>query len=569
MVELLKLVKPYWIRVVGIILSSLVVSGTTAAMAWAIKYYIDDVLIKTDPFFSTVLPFVFIMLFFVKGLFSFAQRYLSLATGAKIIMGLRKSLYGHLITMPLGFFHKNPSGSLISRILNDTNVIKGNLVDGSKGLFVEGFTVVALLGVAFWRRWDLTLLTIVVLPAAFYAVSRISANVKAVSHRGQKRIANLTDVLTETFGAIKIIKAFLLERLQSDAFDHENRNYYRLELKNVRLIELAALLMDVVAGIGVGFVIWYGGHLARTGQMTPGDFTSYIAAVMLVFTPMKRLAMVSTKLNQAMAAYERITDLLKKPQEEDGDIDLPVIRGELVFEDVHLKYDGSDNEAVAGIDLSVRVGEVVALVGRSGAGKTSLVDLIPGFFRPSKGRILIDGNDIGKARVETLRRQVGIVSQEIILFDDTLRNNIAFGAGKADCSFEKIQEAAKAAYAHDFIMELPAGYDTQIGERGVMLSGGQRQRISIARAVLKNPAILILDEATSALDTASEAAVQKALENLMQNRTTFVIAHRLSTVRRADRIVVMDRGRIVEMGTHEELLERSGVYAELNRMQLR
>lgn len=569
MVELLKLVKPYWIRVVGIILSSLVVSGTTAAMAWAIKYYIDDVLIKTDPFFSTVLPFVFIMLFFVKGLFSFAQRYLSLATGAKIIMGLRKSLYEHLITMPLNFFHKNPSGSLISRILNDTNVIKGNLVDGSKGLFVEGFTVIALLGVAFWRRWDLTLLTIVVLPAAFYAVSRISANVKAVSHRGQKRIANLTDVLTETFGAIKIIKAFLLERLQSDAFDHENRNYYRLELKNVRLIELAALLMDVVAGIGVGFVIWYGGHLARTGQMTPGDFTSYIAAVMLVFTPMKRLAMVSTKLNQAMAAYERITDLLKKPQEEDGDIDLPVIRGELVFEDVHLRYDGSDNEAVAGIDLSVRVGEVVALVGRSGAGKTSLVDLIPGFFRPTKGRILIDGNDIGKARVETLRRQVGIVSQEIILFDDTLRNNIAFGAGHADCSFEKIQEAAKAAYAHDFIMELPAGYDTQIGERGVMLSGGQRQRISIARAVLKNPAILILDEATSALDTASEAAVQKALENLMQNRTTFVIAHRLSTVRRADRIVVMDRGRIVEMGTHEELLERSGVYAELNRMQLR
>jgi len=566
MVELLKLVKPYWIRVVGIILSSLVVSGTTAAMAWAIKYYIDDVLIKTDPFFSTVLPFVFIMLFFVKGLFSFAQRYLSLATGAKIIMGLRKSLYEHLITMPLNFFHKNPSGSLISRILNDTNVIKGNLVDGSKGLFVEGFTVIALLGVAFWRRWDLTLLTIVVLPAAFYAVSRISANVKAVSHRGQKRIANLTDVLTETFGAIKIIKAFLLERLQSDAFDHENRNYYRLELKNVRLIELAALLMDVVAGIGVGFVIWYGGHLARTGQMTPGDFTSYIAAVMLVFTPMKRLAMVSTKLNQAMAAYERITDLLKKPQEEDGDIDLPVIRGELVFEDVHLRYDGSDNEAVAGIDLSVRVGEVVALVGRSGAGKTSLVDLIPGFFRPTKGRILIDGNDIGKARVETLRRQVGIVSQEIILFDDTLRNNIAFGAGHADCSFEKIQEAAKAAYAHDFIMELPAGYDTQIGERGVMLSGGQ---ISIARAVLKNPAILILDEATSALDTASEAAVQKALENLMQNRTTFVIAHRLSTVRRADRIVVMDRGRIVEMGTHEELLERSGVYAELNRMQLR
>ncbi len=569
MVELLKLVRPYWVRIVGIILSSLVVSGTTAAMAWAIKYYIDDVLINTDPFFTTVLPFVFVSLFFVKGLFSFAQRYLSLATGAKIIMGLRKSLYGHLITMPLGFFHRNPSGSLISRILNDTNLIKGNLVDGSKGLFVEGFTVIALLGVAFWRRWDLTLLTIVVLPAALYAVSRISARVKAVSHRGQKRIANLTDVLTETFGAIKIIKAFLLQTLQSRAFDEENQNYYRLELKNVRLVELAALLMDMVAGMGVGFVIWYGGHLARTGQMTPGDFTSYIAAVMLVFTPMKRLAMVNTKLHQAMAAYERISEILNKPQEKDGKVDLPVIRGELVFEDVHLKYDGSDNEAVAGIDLSVRVGEVVALVGRSGAGKTTLVDLIPAFFRPTKGRILIDGNDIGNARIETLRNQVGIVSQEIILFDDTIRNNIALGAGKSDISFEKIQEAAKAAYAHDFIMELPAKYETKIGERGVMLSGGQRQRISIARAVLKIPAILILDEATSALDTASEAAVQKALENLMQDRTTFVIAHRLSTVRRADRIVVMDRGRIVEIGSHDELLKRSGVYAELNRMQLR
>ncbi len=568
MVGLLKLVQPYWTRIVGIILSSLIVSSTTAAMAWAIKYYIDDVLIKTDPFFSAALPLLFILLFFLKGLFSFTQKYLALATGAKIIMGLRQRVYGHLMTMPLGFFHRNPSGSLISRILNDTNLIKANLVQGSKGLFVEGFTVIALLGVAFWRRWDLTLLTIVVLPAAFYAVSRISAKVKAVSHRGQKRIANLTDVLTETFGAIKIIKAFLLEAFQRDAFEHENRNYYRLELKNVRLIELAALLMDVVAGIGVGFVIWYGGHLARIGEMTPGDFTSYIAAVMLVFTPMKRLAMVNTKLYQAVAAYERITELLKKPQEKSGDLDLPVIRGELVFENVHLKYDGSDVEAVAGVDLSVSAGEVIAIVGRSGAGKTSLVDLIPGFFRPTKGRILIDGNDVGKAKIEMLRRQIGIVSQEVVLFDDTIRNNIAFGAGKADSSFEKIREAARAAYADKFIMELPNGYDTKIGERGVMLSGGQRQRISIARAVLKNPAILILDEATSALDTESETAVQRALENLMQNRTTFVIAHRLSTVRRADRIVVMEKGKIVEMGTHEELISRNGVYADLNQMQL-
>jgi len=310
MLELLKLVRPYALHVTGVVLSSLVASGATAGMAFFVKYYVDDVLINTDPAYIAALPFVFILLFALKGCFVFAQGFLVRAVGAKIILDLRKNLYRHLINMPLGFFHRNPSGSLISRMLNDANVIQGNIVQGTKGLFVEFFTVVGLLAVAFWRRWDLTLITVFVLPPGLLLVNKILRRIKSVAQRAQASISNLTDVLTETFQGIKIIKAFLLENSKDASFDAENRSYYRLELKGVRLTESAALVMDVVAGLGVGFVIWYGGHLARTQQMTPGDFSSYIAAVAMVFTPMKRLATVNAKLLQAVAAHERIVSLM-------------------------------------------------------------------------------------------------------------------------------------------------------------------------------------------------------------------------------------------------------------------
>lgn len=567
MIALLRLVKPYWIRVLGIIASSLVVSGSTAAMAGAIKYYIDDVLIKGDAFFMAVLPFAFVGLFIAKGVFMFFQTYLSRATGLKIIRDIRTRLYNHIVSMPLGFFHKNPSGSLISRLLNDAQNLQGNLIDIAKGVFVEGFTVIGLLSVAFWRRWDLALITVVVLPVSFYGVRRLVKRIKSVARGSQTRISNLTDVMTETFGAMKIVKAFLLEGERKSAFEDENRNHYRLEMKSGRLSAFVSLLMDVVAGAGIGFIIWYGGWLASHGQMTPGDFTSYIAATMLVFTPMKRLAEVQAKIYQAMAAYERIIGVLDQPPERFGTIELPRIRERIEFDNVRLRYDGVENDALCGVSLSVRYGEMIAFVGQSGAGKTSLVDLIPRFFRPTSGRILIDGQDTAEATLSSLRLQIGLVSQEIILFDDTVANNIAMG--RPGASRDEIILAAKSANAHDFIGELPGGYETRIGERGVMLSGGQRQRISIARALLKNPPILILDEATSALDTASEIAVQSALETLMENRTTFVIAHRLSTVRRADRIVVMERGKIVESGTHDELIARGGAYAGLHRVQLR
>ncbi len=567
MLELFKLVRPHIWHVLGVVLSSLVASGATAGMAWFVKYYVDEVLINTEPAYMAALPIVFILLFSLKGCFVFAQGFLVRAIGAKIILDLRKELYRHLINMPLGFFHRNPSGSLISRMLNDANVIQSNIVQGTKGLFVELFTVIGLLGVAFWRRWDLTLITIFVLPPALVLVNRILKRIKSVSHSAQASISNLTDVLTETFQGMKIIKAFLLESSKDASFDAENRSYYRLELKNVRLSESAALIMDVVAGFGVGFVIWYGGHLARTHQMTPGDFSSYIAAVAMVFTPMKRLATVNAKLLQATAAHERIVSVMTIKPERDGTAELPLIRESVQFEDVHLRYEEAETDALGGVNLTVRAGEVLALVGRSGAGKTSLVDLIPRFFRPTSGRVLIDGHDISEVRAEDLRKQIGLVSQDIVLFDDTVARNI--GMGREGSTPEEIEAAARAAFAHDFIMELPEQYETRIGERGVMLSGGQRQRISIARAILKNPPILILDEATSALDRASELAVQRALENLMQNRTTFVIAHRLSTVRRADRIVVLDRGRVVEMGAHGELLAKKGVYAELSGVEFR
>jgi subfamily B ATP-binding cassette protein MsbA len=559
------LVRPYWRRVALAGIISLIVSGLNALLAWLVKPAIDDVFIKKNAALLLLLPLAIFLIFVARGVFSFFDEYLMKSAGQKMVMNLRNSLYSHAIDLPVKYFGKNSSGELISRIINDTVVLEGLVSLTIKDLFVESSTVIALTGVALWRRWDLTLIALVVLPTAFYGIGRLGKRMRQISKRAQEKISLITEFLSESFTGVKIIKAFGRQEDEADLLKRKNKDFYRENMRAKRVSEFAALIMEGVGGLGIAFVLWYGGRLIIKGVMTVGDFTSFLTAVFLIYTPAKRLARINIAIQQARAPLRRTGELMSEPKEAGGTKELPPIEKEIRFEGVSFSYSPGDRKALDDINLRVEKGEIVALVGKSGGGKTTLINLLPRFYTPTEGRICFDDTDISTATLKSLRSQFGIVSQEVILFNDTISANIAYG--KPGASEEEILTASRAAYAHDFIMELPKGYETVIGEKGMRLSGGQRQRISIARAILRNPPVLILDEATSALDTASEMMVQKALENLMRNRTTFVIAHRLSTIKRAHRIIVLDKGSIVESGSHRELYEREGIYRKLYDLQ--
>ncbi|HAM53812.1 MAG TPA: ABC transporter permease [Nitrospiraceae bacterium] len=500
-----------------------------------------------------------------RGIFEFFQSYLMTSAGAKVVRDIRNKIYRHMLYLPMSFIHKDSTGAMVSRVLNDAGAVQALLAYTVKDLLVEGTTVVVLICVAMVRRWDLTLISILVLPVAFYFVGRLGKRLKKVSHRTQEKVSMLTETITESFMGNKMIKSFCREEDESVRFRDKNQDFYRELMRSIRINEASSLLMEFVGGVGIGFVVWYGGSLVIQRTITPGDFFSFLAAIFMIYTPAKRLAAAQNALQQGRAPLERIEKVLAEEKETGGTVPLERFEREIVIDNVSFRYDGTDDDALNGITLKVKKGEIIALVGRSGAGKTTLVDLIPRFYLPSEGKIFLDDLDISTVSLRALRSLIGLVSQDVILFNDTVRANIAYANPGA--SEQDIVGAARAAYAHDFILELPNGYNTIIGERGVRLSGGQKQRLSIARAILKNPPILILDEATSALDTASEMMVQGALENLMNDRTAFVIAHRLSTVRRASRIIVLDKGKVVESGTHEELLASHGVYEKLYHLQ--
>jgi len=563
--RLLGYIKPYWWIMAVATIFSLCASGVTGAMAWYIKPLIDG--LKTDKSIIKIYPLIYIAFFLSKGFFSFAHSFLMRIVGAKVVRDVRQELFRKMILLPMSFYVKKPSGELISRVINDSNVLQSMLGYSIKDILVEGATFIALLTVAFIRRWDLTLLALIVVPFSLFVIDRFGKKMKRISRRAQEQISGLIIRLTESISGIKMIKAFMREELHRDRFEEENRNYYRIAIKGARTAEYSKLMHEIIAGIGLTIIMFYGFSLIYYDKMTFGEFFSFFGAISLMLTPIKRIGGANNSLQQARAAAERIFYLLDQEIEADGTIELPSFKKEIAYINVSFHYPGTRRKVIDKINFRVKKGEVVAIVGRSGAGKTTLLDMLPRFYRPTGGRITIDGIDINNLTLESLRRNIGIVSQDVILFNETVMDNILFG--RLDASEEDIIEAAKAAYAHDFIMEMPDGYDTIIGERGVRLSGGQKQRISIARAILKNPPILILDEATSSLDTASELIVQKALNNLMKGRTTFVIAHRLSTVRRADRILVLDRARIVEAGTHEELLENGGIYRTLYTSQFK
>ena len=544
----------------------LFVSAATSGSAFLVKPVLDDVFFKKDLTMLKLIPLAIVAIFMLKGLFDYGQAYLMSYVGQRIIADLREKIYNHLQSLSLSFFTRNPTGTLMSRITNDVSMVQGAVTDAVTGLLKDFFTIIGLVAVVFYRDWRLAIVALVVFPVAVYPIVKFGRKLRSYSIRSQTAMGDISTILLETISGNRIVKAFNMEDYERKRFARENRRLFGISLKSARVRAISHPLMEFLGGLGIAFIVFYGGYNVIQGVATPGTFFSFLAALLMLYEPVKRLSGVNNAVQQGLAAASRIFEVLdtvpeirNKPMAKL----LSFVSKGIDYENVSFKYE--EDWVLKNINLHIKTGEVVAFVGSSGGGKTTLVNLLPRFYDVSSGKVLIDGWDIRDVTVESLRGMIGIVTQQTILFNDTVRNNIAYG--KINEPFEEIVKAAKAAYAHGFIQNLPNGYDTVIGEQGVKLSGGERQRISIARALLKNAPILILDEATSSLDSESEIEVQKALEFLMQSRTTLVIAHRLSTIRKAERIVVISDGVVVEEGTHEELLEREGEYKKLYLLQ--
>jgi ATP-binding cassette, subfamily B, bacterial MsbA len=562
-------VKVYWARIVAAMGLALVISGLEAVTAWLVKPLLDDVFLNKDLFMLKLLPFALIGVYFVKGGARYGQAYIMAQVGQRVVMRLREEVYGHLQGMSQSFFNKRASAELLSRLTHDVGRLSRMSSQDPAVAIREVFTLLMLLGVVFAREWRLATIALVVFPLIALALVRIGKKLQTINKRGQENIAELSVVLQETLTGTKIMKAFGREAHERERFRQANRKLYRLIMRDVHVHELTSPLMEFIGALGIGAALWYGGYQVIQGETTPGTFFSFLTGLMMLYGPVRKLSNTSNMIQQAIPAAERVFELVDLKQTV---VDRPnarlldALRETIVFEQVSFQYEDGAGPVLRDISLVVRKGEMVAFVGMSGAGKSTLADLIPRFHDVTSGRITIDGVDIRDYTLASLRAQISIVTQETILFNETVAHNIGYGMPGA--SFDEIMHAAHLAYAHEFIQELPQGYDTVIGERGVKLSGGQRQRIAIARALLKNPPILILDEATSELDAASEFMLQKALANLVEGRTVFVIAHRLATVMKADRIVVVDGGQIAEMGTHEELLAQKGLYNRLHALQV-
>ena len=561
--------RPYAWRIILAMVASLGVAGVDVTIAKLVQPFVDHVLDTPTVALVNLVPVVVISLALIKGVSRYVQEYFIKTSGQLVVQDLRNDLYDHTLDLSMGYFSKFPVGNIISRILNDVGMLQRSSADELVVMVRETLTLVGLIGLLFYNDWRLAIVAFTVLPVAVLPAVQIGRRIKKYVRKSLSNISNLTSILQESFTGIKVVKAFGTEQSEIDKFHTENMNYYQRLKKVIRYDSATAPIMELLSSFGAGGVLWYGIHRVMAGEITKGALMSFIAAMGMMYGPMKRLIKSNNVIQKAVGAAERVFEMLDTPLDivdADHAIDLPRCKGHVSFENVQFAYT-KDEPILKDFTLDVPAGKMVALVGASGAGKSTMIGLLARFYDPQAGVIRIDGHDISEVTQHSLKQQIALVDQETFLFHDTIYNNIRYS--KINATDEQVEQAAQMAYAEEFICDMPDGYNTQIGDRGVRLSGGQRQRICIARAILRDAPILLLDEATSALDTESESVVQKALANLMQQRTTFVIAHRLSTIMHADEILVLADGKLVERGTHQQLLAAAGTYHRLHSMQFR
>ena len=565
--RLLAYLKPYIWPYFSLAMVCMVAFGATdGALPFLVQKIIDDVFTRKDEAALTYLPGAIVAIFVFRGLMNFGQSYFNDYVGLRIINDVRNALNRHFQELSVSFFYRHPTGTLLARVNSDVHLLRFAITDALASFMKDAVSLSALVVVAFMKDWFLASLAFVVFPASVLPIMRMSRKIKRFTRRGQIRTGTLTALLQESIQGNRIVKAFGMEKYEDQRYQDENWRLFKQSLRASRIKAIVAPSMEMLASVGIGAVVWYGGWSVINGGRTQGEFMAFMAAMFLMYGPFKGIARTYTAVHQGLAGAERVFEILDEAPEiadkPEAQI-APPFSMNIQFHNVSFAY--KDTPVLKGVDLMIEAGQRVALVGMSGVGKSTLVDLIPRLYDVRGGRVTIDGIDVRDLTVASLRAQIGIVTQHTFLFNDTIRNNIAYG--DPDRRMGDIIDAAKAANAHEFILALPDGYDSVIGEMGMQLSGGQRQRLAIARALLKNAPILILDEATSSLDAESERSVQEALETLMAARTTIVIAHRLSTIRKADRIVVLVDGAVAEQGTHEELLRKSGEYSRLYSIQ--
>jgi len=558
---------PHRSKLVIAMVSMVAVGGFNALQAYLVKPLLDEIFVHRDAHLLNLLPLALLAVFFVKGIFYFLQSYFLEMVGQCVIRDLRTRVYDHIMDQPLRFFHKTPTGELISRIINDVSIVQNSVSYTLIRALRDFCSVFGLLGVIFYMDLRLAFITLAFLPMVGVPIIVFGRKFRKISTSYQEKLGEATSQLHETIAGVSIVKAFCMEPFEKKRFAARMQNIMNILLSETWYNSLSHPCIEMLAGLGMAIIIWFGGSQVLDGHSTPGAFMAFLTALLMLYEPVKGMSKVNSSIQQGVAAAHRIFTLLdvrSDIREMPGSVDMPPFRQHIEFADVTFGYE-NDIPVLHRLSFRVNRGEVLAVVGPSGGGKTTLTNLLLRFYDVDQGSLMFDGIDIRNYTLASLRRQIALVSQQTILFNDSVRNNIAYG--RDDCSEEELRAAARAAYALDFIEALPRGFDTVIGESGSRLSGGQRQRLSIARALLKDAPILILDEATSALDNESEREVQQALDNLMHNRTTIVIAHRLSTIQSADRIVVLKEGRLTEEGKHSELLALDGEYSYLYHLQ--